>query len=140
VFAGNFDEAETEASAETAIYPVDVGLGVEVATSAGTWIGGWLGATVAFKHATSPATHINAIDYTGDIPAASWSDRTTALGVGAAVGYDFPKTAYGRFGVSVSLESRPVGGVGFRRNDGGQTFTSEEFTTQSLTLGLTYAR
>jgi hypothetical protein len=40
--------------------------------------------------------HISAIDFTGDIPATSWSDRTTSLGYRASIGYDVLTSENGR--------------------------------------------
>lgn len=136
--AGYHYVGEVGASAETTVSSIDAGLGVEVAMGPETWLGGWLGGTVSYKHATSPATHVSAIDHSGDIPAASWRERTTELGVGVAVGRDLWKTAYGRAGLFAAIDVESVGGLGVRDNDGTARFSSASFTLVSVTAGVAY--
>ena len=94
---------------------------------------------MAFTQATSPATHINAIDFTGDIPAASWSDHTTSLGYGAALGYDIVRNEHGRFAAVVAIESQGIGAIPVRANNGATSTEPEALTCLSITLGVAYA-
>jgi hypothetical protein len=87
-----FDSGEWVASTNSSIYPVDIGLGIELDARAGIWFSAWLGATVSLTRASSPAARISAIDFTGNRDATSWSDHTTRLGYGAELGYDITRT------------------------------------------------
>lgn len=133
-----FDSGEQVASTTTHIYPLDLGLGAQVDAGAGVWISAWLGVTVAFARASSPAARINAIDFTGDIPARSWSDRTTSLGYGAALGYDIGASGRGRFAALVALESEGIGKIPVRRNDGQISQLPQDLRSRSITLGVAY--
>ena len=69
---------------------------------------GWVGATVAFAHASSPAQFINNIGAYGDVPGVSWRYSTTSLGLGGAVGYDITKNEYGGIAVMLALDSEGI--------------------------------
>jgi len=133
-----YDSAEQVASTDSTIYPFDLGLGAQVDVSGRFWISAWLGATVSLSRASSPAAHINAIDFTGDIPAASWSDRTTSLGYGAALGYDVDVTQQGRWAVLLTLDFQGIADIPFRNNNGYTTSVNENLTSRSLTLNMAY--
>lgn len=132
------DSGEVVAFTDSTIYPLDVGIGAELDAESGVWGSAWLGATVSFAHATSPAMHINAIDYTGDIPAASWSDRSTNLGFGIAVGYDFVKNEYGRIAGFLAIDSEGTGNIPSRTNNGSISY-ADGVTCRSLTLGVAFS-
>jgi hypothetical protein len=135
-----FDSGEVVASTNSTIYPLDLGLGAQLDAGGGVWVSAWLGATASFTHADSPAAHISAIDFTGDIPAASWSDQSLSLGYGAAVGYDIVRNDYGRFAAVVAVESQGIGSIPVRSNAGGTGTEGESLTCRSITLGVAYAR
>jgi hypothetical protein len=133
-----YDSGEQVASTTSTIYPFDLGLGVQVDAGGGVWLAAWLGATVSVTRASSPAMHVSAIDFTGDIPAASWSDRTTNLGFGVAVGYDFLQNQYGRVAGLVTLESQAIGPIPIRSNSGSTGYESESQASRSITIGIAY--
>ncbi|HTL33676.1 MAG TPA: hypothetical protein VL326_11145 [Kofleriaceae bacterium] len=133
-----YDSGEQVASTTSRIYPLDLGLSAQFDAWAGLWFSGWLGVTLAFTHATSPAQHINAIDYTGDIPAQSWSNRSTSLGLGAAVGYDILANQHGRFAALLAFDSQGVGKIPLRENQGQISSMPDDRTCRSLTLGVAY--
>jgi hypothetical protein len=134
-----FDSGEIVASTNSTIYPLDLGLGAQLDAGAGVWVSAWLGTTASFTHASSPAAHISAIDFTGDIPAASWSDQSLSLGYGAAVGYDIVRNEYGRFAAVLAVESQGIGPIPIRYNNGGTGNEGESLTCRSITLGVAYA-
>jgi hypothetical protein len=134
-----FGEGETLPGTTSKIYPIDLGLGVEDDWRYGIWLSGWVGATVAFAHASSPAQFINNIGAYGQVPAISWRYRTTSLGLGLAVGYDITKNEYGRVAVMLGLDSQGIGPISLRDHTG-QVLTPEGTQrTTSLTFGLAYA-
>jgi len=94
---------------------------------------------MAFASASSPAQHISAIDYTGDIPAASWSYSSTSLGFGASAGYDFVRSSYGRFGAVIALESQSVGTIPERTNMGGTGSEPQALRSTAFTFGVAYS-
>ncbi|HET9990073.1 MAG TPA: hypothetical protein VFQ65_16195 [Kofleriaceae bacterium] len=134
-----YDSGEVVAETTSAIYPLDLGLGVQVDVGGGFWVSAWVGATLAFAHASSAAQHISAIDFTGDIPATSWSYQTTSLGFGAAVGYDIVRTESGRFSGVVGLDRQGIGPIPIRSNAGGTGTDPDSLSTTSITLGVAYA-
>jgi hypothetical protein len=133
------DSGETVAHTDSTIYPLDLGLGVQVDLAPGVWASAWFGATLAFSSATSPAQHINAIDYTGDIPAASWSYSSTSLAFGASVGYDFVRSSSGRFGAAIAVESQGVGTIAERTNMGGTGSEPQALRSTAFTFGVAYS-
>lgn len=133
-----YDSGERVASTTSSIYPLDLGLGAQLDAGAGFWFSGWLGVTLAFTRATSPAQHINAIDFTGDIPAQSWSDRSTSLGFGAAVGYDILANPHGRFAALLAFDSQGIGKIPLRQNKGQVSSVPDDLTCRSITLGVAY--
>lgn len=132
------DSGEWVATTESTIYPLDLGAGAQVELTSRFWLSAWLGATVAFSFATSPAAYISAINYSGDIPAAAWSDQTIGLGFGGGLGYDVNVNAYGRFAVIVGVESQGIRSIPMRDNNGGTGSEPEDLTTVSFTLGAAY--
>ena len=132
------DSGEQVAYTETTIYPLDLGVGAQIDLPARFWISAWLGATLAFAHARSPAAHINAIDYTGDIPAASWRQQTTSLGFGAGIGYDLLIDPHGRIALLAGLERQGIGTIPVRENAGATGSEPQALTTISFTLGVAY--
>jgi hypothetical protein len=132
------DSGEQVATTKSSIYPFDIGLGVAVDASDRFWISTWIGATVSFTRASSPAAHINAIDFTGDIPAASWNDHTTSLGYGVAFAYDFIVDEHGRLAALVAIESQGVAEIPIRYNDGSTGSDRQDLTSRSLTFGVAY--
>lgn len=131
------DGGETGASISSTIYLFDVGLGAQFNAGAGFWLSAWLGATVALTRASSPAAHINAIDYFGDIPDASWSDHSMSLGYGAMGAYDFVANEYGRLAGFVAVESQGIGEIPTRYNNG-QLGSEPSQRSMSLTVGAAY--
>ena len=134
-----FGEAETLPGTTSKIYPINLGLGAELDTRSAFWLSGWVGATVAFAHATSPAVFLNNIDSYGQVPAIAWRYSTTSLGLGFAVGYDISKNEYGRIAVMLGLDSEGIGPIPLRDHGGAVLHTTETERTTSLTLGLAYA-
>ncbi len=138
-YSSSFNSGEIEADTESAIYPLDLGLAGQFDILAGAWFSGWLGATVAFAHANSPAKFINAIDFFGPIPAASWRYHTTNFGWGVALGYDIVRNKHGRLAAVVGVEFQGIGTVPHRYNSGAISAESETFSSSSVTLGIAYA-
>jgi hypothetical protein len=130
---------EIEPDTVSTIYPLDLGIAAKLDTTAGVWVSAWLGATVAFTDASSPAAMLNNIDFFGAVPAASWSYHTTSLGWGAALGYDLIRTKHGRFAPVVAVESQRIGAIPFRDNYGEISKDDESFSCSSITLGVAYA-
>jgi len=133
------DSGEIVAETNSTIYPLDLGLGVQVDLMPGAWASAWIGLTLAFTHATSPAQHISSIDYTGDIPATSWSDNSASLGFGAAVGYDFLRSSSGRLGGFIALESQGIGTIPERSNGGGTGSEPQSLRSTAFTFGVAYS-
>lgn len=134
-----YDSGETVPYATSTILPLDLGIGAQVDLAPNVWASAWAGATVGFMNATSPAMHVNSIAYTGDIPSAAWSDRSTGLGLGAAVGYDVLRTDQGRVGVVVAFDWQSVGHIANRGSRGEIESEQQTTTCRSLSLGLSYA-
>ncbi len=132
--------AETGASTTSTIWPFDVGLGGQLDAGAGFWISAWLGATVALTRASSPAAQVNAIDYYGDIPAASWSERTTSLGYGVGAGYNIGAEEYGGLAAFVTVDSQGIGKIPTRSNSGqiGSDPQTGGLRSLSVTVGVAY--
>jgi hypothetical protein len=134
-----FGEAETLPGTTSKIYPIDLGLGIEDDWQYGIWLSGWVGATLAFAHATSPAQFINNIGAYGQVPAVSWRYSTTSVGLGLAVGYDISKNEYGRVAVMLGLDTEGIGPIPLRDHTGVVRKPDATQRTTSLTLGLAYA-
>lgn len=134
-----FNGGETLPETTSKIYPVDLGLGVELDTHGAIWFSGWIGATVAFAHATSSAVFLNNIDAYGQVPAASWRYRTTSLGFGVGVGYDLARNEHGRVAVVIGMDHQGIGPAPLRDNTGRTGRDSTALSTTSLTLGVAYA-
>lgn len=134
-----FAEAETLPETKSKIYPIDLGLGVQLDWQYGIWFSGWVGATVAFAHASSPAQFINNIGAYGDVPGVSWRYSTTSLGLGGAIGYDFTKNEYGGIAVMLALDSEGIGAIPLRDHTG-MIVRQQDATerTTSLTFALAY--
>jgi len=132
------DSGEIEPYTYSTIYPLDLGVAAQLDTAAGVWVSAWLGATVAFTHASSPAMMLNNIDFFGDVPAASWSSHTTSLGWGASLGYDIVRTKHGRFAAVVGVEFQGIGTIPYRDNYGAIAQPFESFSCDSITLGVAY--
>ena len=120
------------------IYPLDIGVGAELTARSGFWGTAWVGATVAFTHAQSPAAHIEATDFMGDIPAASWSDRTTSVGFGIGCGYDVVVTRHGRLGPVFAFDYEGIGKIPVRRNNGDTDLPAGDATSVSFAVALAY--
>lgn len=133
-----YDSGEQVASTTSRIYPLDLGLDAQFDVGAGFWVSAWLGVTLAFTRASSPAQHISAIDFTGDIPAQTWSDQTTSLGYGAAVGYDILANQHGRVAALLAFDSQGIGKIPLRENRGQISSVPDDRTSRSITLGVAY--
>jgi len=134
-----FGSGEVLPEANSTIYPFDLGLGAELDTSSKFWFTGWIGATVAFAHASSPAVFLNNIDSYGQVPAVSWRYSTTSLGFGVGAGYDLSKNEYGRVALVLGVDSQGIGPIPVRDNAGRTGKDSSALRTTSLTLGVAYA-
>jgi len=134
-----FGEAEVLPGTTSKIYPVDLGLGAELDTHHGVWFSGWIGATFAVAHASSPAVFLNNIDAYGQVPAVAWRYSTTSLGFGVAVGYELVRNEYGRVSGVLGIDSQGIGPAPLRNNRGAIGKDSTDLTTTSLTLGVAYA-
>jgi hypothetical protein len=138
-YSSSFNSGEIEADTESAISPLDLGLAGQFDILGGLWFSGWLGTTVAFAHANSPAKFINAIDFFGPIPDASWRYHTTNFGWGVALGYDVVQNKHGRLAAVAGVEFQGIGTIPYRYNTGAISAESETFSSSSVTLGVAYA-
>jgi hypothetical protein len=86
------------------------------------------------SRASSPAKRISAIDFTGDIPAASTTDYTYGLGFGATIGYD----VQARWALVATFTSEGIAKIPLRGNDGSFANEPEDVTARSLTAGIAY--
>ena len=134
-----FNGGETLPETTSKIYPVDLGLGAELDTQGPIWFSGWIGATVAFAHASSSAVFLNNIDAYGQVPAVSWRYSTTSLGFGVGVGYDLVRNEYGRVAAVLGMDRQGIGPAPLRDNTGRTGKDSTALSTTALTLGLAYA-
>ncbi|MFT3698767.1 MAG: hypothetical protein QM831_36810 [Kofleriaceae bacterium] len=130
--------AENYPEATTSIFTADVGLSVAVDIVDGVWGSGWVGASTTWVDSDSPAQSISNISFTGQIPAASMSNTSTHLGFGAAIGYDFLHSTYGRGGVYLAFERQDIGPLPVRYS-GGYLSGNSDTNAMSYELGLSYA-
>lgn len=129
------DSGEQVATTSSTVFPLDLGLTAQFDVDPSVWISAWLGTTASLSHATSPAARIDAIDFTGNIPASSWSAWSLGLGFGAALGYAFD----GRWSAMLAFESQAIGPILIRQNDGTTGIESDRLTNRSFTIGVSYS-
>ena len=133
------DSGETVPVTFSTVYPVDLGIAAVMDTGGGVWVSAWLGATLAFIHASSPAQHVDSIAFSGDIAATSSRDHNTSLGFGIALGYDLVRTVHGRFAGFAAIDVEGIGGIPIRDDQGPIGDASNGLSCESLTLGVAYA-